>query len=110
MPDQLDAPWQQIVEDQLRLARDVRQALPELRVPYFAHMRLLREGRTRDVLLAGKTLIRPDITIIDWQDAPLAEVFFACREGEEYEVEVGDRTLGGTLTPAEPAGVRSEAN
>ena len=66
MPDQLDAPWQRIVEDQLRLARAVRQALPELRVPYFAHMRLLRDGRTRDVLLAGKTLLpMPQDKVVD---------------------------------------------
>lgn len=98
MQDELDTPWQQIVEDQLRLSTAARRALPELRAPYFAHMRLLREGRTRDVLLGGKTLVSSDITIIDWQNAPLAEVFFACREGEEYEVEAGDRTLAGTLT------------
>jgi len=98
LQDELDTPWQQIVEDQLRLSRVAQRALPELRAPYFAHMRLLREGRTRDVLLGGKTFVGSDLTIIDWQDAPLAEVFFACPQGEEYEVEAGDRTLGGTLT------------
>jgi DNA helicase-2/ATP-dependent DNA helicase PcrA len=97
LQDELEIPWRKIIDDQLRLLANARRALPNLPVPYFAHMRLLREDRPRDVLLGGQTLIGSDITIVDWQDAPLAEVFFACQEGEEYEVKVGDRTLVGTL-------------
>ena len=98
MKDELDSPWQEIVEDQVRFSRAARDALPDLSVPYFAHMRLLRGGRTRDVLLGATTFVGSDVTIIDWQHAPLAEIFFACPEGEEYEVDVGDRTVSGTLT------------
>ena len=98
MKDKLDSPWQEIVEDQIRLSRAARNALPDLPVPYFAHMRLLRDGRTRDVLLGAKTFVGSDVTIIDWQHAPLAEIFFAFQEGEEYEVELQDRSLGGILT------------
>jgi DNA helicase IV len=97
LENQLDPACQRILEDQLRLASAARSALPDLGVPYFAHMRLLQDGRTRDVLLGESTFVSADLTIIAWQDAPLAEVFFAFREGEEYEVEVGGRTLGGTL-------------
>jgi DNA helicase IV len=97
LKDELDSPWQEIVEDQLRLSRAARAALPDHPAPYFGHMRLLRGERTRDVLLGGQTLVGSEVTVIDWQHAPLAEVFFACREGEEYEVEVGDRTVAGTL-------------
>jgi DNA helicase IV len=98
LKDELDSPSREIVEDQLRLSRAARDALSDLPVPYFAHMRLLRDGRTRDVLLGGKTFVGSDVTIIDWQHAPLAEVFFAGPEGEEYEVDFGDRTVSGTLT------------
>ncbi len=50
------------------------------------------------MLLGAKTFVGSDVTIIDWQHAPLAEIFFAFQEGEEYEVELGDRSLGGILT------------
>jgi superfamily I DNA/RNA helicase len=97
LQDSLDAPCREIIDDQLRLLEKARCVLPDLPAPYFAHMRLLRDDHTRDVLLGAQTLIGSDVTIVDWQEAPLASVFFAFREGEEYEVEVGDRTVVGTL-------------
>ena len=63
MKDELDSPWQEIVEDQLRLSRAARAALPDHPVPYFAHMRLLRGERSRDVLLGGKTFVGSDVTL-----------------------------------------------
>src|SRR3569832_2125923 len=78
-----------------------RAALPENldkeTPPCFAHMRLLSGGKTREFLLGWRTLARGALTLLHWQDAPLAEVFLSTREGEEYELEVGERMLSGTL-------------
>ncbi|MGI5861377.1 MAG: ATP-binding domain-containing protein [Myxococcales bacterium] len=65
--------------------------------PYFAHMRLETEGRVTDLLLGAETRLAAGLSIIDWQRSPLAEVFFSCAEGEEYEIEAGGRSLGGLL-------------
>lgn len=47
------------------------------------------------------------LTLIDWQTAPLAEVFFSCREGEHYELAFDERPVRGRLL--EKALVRPEA-
>lgn len=85
------------IDEQLQLIATVRVTLGPLAVPYFGHMRLDTGMRETDVLLAGASHILPGIAVIDWQAAPLAEVFFAHDEGEEYEVEVGDRMVSGRL-------------
>ena len=71
--------------------------LPDLAAPYFGHMRI--RGRSRDVLLGDCPFVDADrgVAIIDWREAPLAEVFFACDPGDDYEIEAGDRTLTGVL-------------
>jgi len=65
---------------------------------YFAHMRVSTKACTRDVLLSTGTRIVTDaVAVLDWERAPLSAVFFEVAEGDEYEVEVGQRTLEGTL-------------
>lgn len=73
--------------------------LPNLAAPYFGHMRLRSAGRSRDVLLGDRPFVDADrgVVIIDWRRAPLAEVFFACDPGDEYEIEAGDRVVTGVL-------------
>lgn len=75
------------------------QNLPDLAAPYFGHMRLRSGGRSRDVLLGERPFVDADrsVAIIDWRRAPLAEVFFSCEPGDEYEIEAGDRTITGVL-------------
>jgi DNA helicase-2/ATP-dependent DNA helicase PcrA len=75
------------------------RSLPDLAAPYFGHMRLRSAGRSRDVLLGDRPFVDADrgVLIIDWRRAPLAEVFFACDPGDEYEIEAGDRTISGVL-------------
>ena len=80
----------------------LRSALPQDSVPCFAHLRIQTTeptgaGRIRDLLLGWRTWTEGALTLIHWQTAPLAEVFFAYREGEEYELEVGGRVLAGTV-------------
>ncbi len=87
---------QQRIEKQLALWRQVH-LLVQQAVPYFAHMRLRIGERERDILLGSETRAGKDTSIIDWQNAPLAEVFFSCAPGDDYEIDTGDRVLTGTL-------------
>ncbi|HCF59921.1 MAG TPA: hypothetical protein DFS52_18250 [Myxococcales bacterium] len=56
-------------------------------------MRLQTGGRVTDLLLGHETRLSGGLSIIDWQRSPLAEVFFSCAEGEEYELEYGSDCL-----------------
>ncbi len=93
----LTAAQQRRLDGQLRLRSAARALLPGVSTPYFGHMRLDTGVRELEVLLASTTRTRPGLSLIDWQTAPLAEVFFSCEEGEAYEVEHGERLLEGTL-------------
>jgi DNA helicase II / ATP-dependent DNA helicase PcrA len=75
------------------------QALPDLGSPYFGHMRLRSNGRCRDVLLGDRAFLDParGVAIVDWRRAPIAEVFFTCDPGDDYEIEVDGRILEGRL-------------
>ncbi|WNG19854.1 ATP-binding domain-containing protein [Cystobacter fuscus] len=93
----LNANQQRRVDHQLRLLAAVRAWHPGGAPPYFAHMRLETGPREVDVLLAASTHVGPSLSLIDWRTAPLAEVFFAYEEGEEYDIEVGERVVSGRL-------------
>ncbi len=87
----------EIIQSQ-RVIRRPRQ-LPDPRMPYFAHMRLAIDDHTRDVLLGYRTFIdaRRKVTIVDWRHAPVARVFFAYREGDDYEEDLPGGTVNGTV-------------
>lgn len=103
------AAQQQRIADVLQVleALEARMALSPLQatlnsdeVPCFAHLRVHshRQGsEPRDVFLGQRTLVQPGLTVLDWQTAPLASVFFSCEEGEDYELEHKGRPLAGTL-------------
>lgn len=101
-----------LLDDILRLCTHLRSALPGESVPCFAHLRVESAGaagtagskgmggaagRVRDLLLGFRTVTSPAVTVLHWQNAPLAEVFFSSREGEDYELDVGGRVLAGTV-------------
>ncbi len=73
--------------------------IPSTDVPYFAHMRLQVRDKARDVLLGYQTFIDATrgVTIVDWRTAPIAQVFFNYREGDDYEHEVEGRSSSGVL-------------
>jgi len=73
--------------------------LPDLRAPYFAHMRIRSAGRVRDVLMGARAYVDTarGVTIVDFRRAPIAEVFFTCDPGDEYEIEIDRRTVEGVL-------------
>jgi len=89
----------QMHEEQARLERSRPDRLPDVDEPYFAHLRVRVSGRVRDVLLGALPLVsaRHDVTIVEWRRAPIAEVFFSCEEGDDYEFEVDDRVVSGVV-------------
>ncbi|MEZ4450155.1 MAG: AAA family ATPase [Nannocystaceae bacterium] len=62
-----------------------------------AHLRIATGGRTRDLLLADRTALDEGLTILDWQRAPLAELYLSAAEGEAYSIVVDGRELEGVL-------------
>jgi DNA helicase-2/ATP-dependent DNA helicase PcrA len=65
--------------------------------PYFAHLRLRENGRSRDLFLGKATRIDHGLRIVDWRNAPISRVFYAYRQGDEYEEEMGDRWVEGVV-------------
>lgn len=71
----------------------------DARCPYFGHLRLEEKGRTRDVLIGNATFIDTErgVRIVDWRDAPISQLYYRYGEGDEYEEEIGGRTLEGKI-------------
>ena len=84
-----------------RLEREVEAAtrvLPDFASTCFAHMRIQNRGSAPlELFLGNQTLLREEVSLIDWRHAPLSAVFFGTREGASYEVESDGRLLEGTL-------------
>jgi DNA helicase-2/ATP-dependent DNA helicase PcrA len=76
-----------------------QSVLPDPSSPYFAHMKLETPRGVRDVLLGGRSFIetKSGVTIVDWRDAPIAQVFFHYEEGDEYEQDLPGRIIEGKL-------------
>ncbi len=49
------------------------------------------------MLLSDRTKSSGPAPLVDWRTAPVAELFFSCDEGDEYELEVGERVISGRL-------------
>jgi DNA helicase-2/ATP-dependent DNA helicase PcrA len=57
----------------------------------FGHLRVRIGERSRELLLGSESLaLRSGVTIIDWERAPLAEVFLHSRVGDDYEIDIDD--------------------
>ena len=71
--------------------------------PYFGHLRLREtfRGRVveRDVLIGRATFFDHDnrVSIVDWRNAPVSQLFYRYAEGDEYEERFGDRDVEGEL-------------
>ncbi len=73
--------------------------LPDLAMPYFAHLQLQTDRGVRDVLLGQRSFIdsKSRVTIVDWREAPVAQVFFHYAEGDDYEQEFPGRCVEGVV-------------
>jgi len=83
------------VLEQLRKGRQTEEVDPDS--PYFAHLRLREEGRTRDLFLGKATRIDHGLRIVDWRNAPISRIYYLYREADEYEEQLGDRVREGRV-------------
>ena len=80
---------------QLRESREREEVDPDS--PYFAHLQLEEDGRTRDIFLGKATRIQRGVRIVDWRNAPISRLFYRYQQGDEYEEEMGGRVRVGTI-------------
>ena len=68
--------------------------------PYFAHMRLEENGRSRDVLIGKRGFIDRGrrVQIVDWRNAPVSRIYYRYEEGDDYEEQFGSRAVEGLVT------------
>lgn len=66
-------------------------------LPCLGHLRVQTRGGHRDVLLSDRSVPDAPVAVVDWRRAPLAEVFFEAREGDEYELSLGRQHLSGIV-------------
>ncbi len=70
-----------------------------LDTPYFAHIRLRENKRERDLLIGNQNCFSSHLpcSIVDWKNAPISQIFYRYREGEEYVEDIGEREIEGEL-------------
>ncbi|MEO8601877.1 MAG: UvrD-helicase domain-containing protein [bacterium] len=84
------------------LLRQLRTSRQRARVaadsPYFGHLRLREQGREWDVCLGKATFIERGVSIVDWRNAPVSQLFYRYEQGDEYDEElVGRHRLGSVV-------------
>ncbi|HEY8378659.1 MAG TPA: AAA family ATPase, partial [Nannocystis sp.] len=91
----LTAPEIALIAEEEALAAALAAELPG--VDYFARLRVRTGAGERDVLLGDRSFIGSAVALVDWRAAPLAEVFFAARAGDDYELQSEGRLLTGRV-------------
>jgi DNA helicase II / ATP-dependent DNA helicase PcrA len=81
------------------MERRASDLLPDPSSPYLGHLRVREGGKTKDYLLGRASFIEPaaDIRIVDWRVAPVAQIFYRYREGDEYEETFPGRVAEGIV-------------
>ncbi len=86
-----------------QLRRELGQAhtrgerpLPEPEAPAFGLL-VVQTTKERWLLLGERGFAHGPLPVIPWRDSPLARVFMTQLEGEDYELEHGDRLLEGRV-------------
>ena len=69
------------------------------RSPYFGHLRLLQDGRRRDVLIGQRGFSQPggSVHIVDWRNAPVSRLYYRYDEGDSFEERLGEREVEGEI-------------
>lgn len=76
------------------------QSLPvDVKSPYFAHMVLRENGKSRDVLVGKRGFIdrKSNVQIVDWRNAPVSRIYYRYEEGDDYEEEIAGRRVDGVV-------------
>lgn len=76
-----------------------RDGIPDLLSPYFGHMKIQQGGKSKDIYLGHASFSdrQIDAKIVDWKEAPIAKVFYGYDEGENFDLELEEREVEGTL-------------
>ena len=69
------------------------------RSPYFGHLRLMQDGRRRDVLIGQRGYVEPGggVQIVDWRNAPVSRLYYRYDEGDSFEERLGEREVVGEV-------------
>ncbi|MBK9369224.1 MAG: AAA family ATPase [Deltaproteobacteria bacterium] len=90
-----------------RTARRSREVSPG--TPYFGRMVLVETKRRQEVLIGKVGVVERGLTICDWRDAPISQLYYAYDEGDEYEEEIAGREREGVLLTRRRVDVREGA-
>src|SRR5512140_1999792 len=74
------------------------RSLPvDITSPYFAHIRLREQGKSKDVLVGKRGFIdrQSNVQIVDWRNAPVSRIYYRYEEGDDYEEEIAGRRVEG---------------
>jgi DNA helicase-2/ATP-dependent DNA helicase PcrA len=76
--------------------------------PYFGHLVLEEDGRTRQLLIAKGSAVdgRLPVNIVDWRNAPISQIFYEFEEGEEFYAEVAGREREGVVAARRTLDIR----
>ncbi len=97
--DDLPAVLLEMSVRQRLIAQETGEALPDPLCPYLAHLRVDEGKGAKDYLLGHATFLDPsaDVRILDWRVAPVAQIFYRYREGDEYEEAFPGRVAEGVV-------------
>lgn len=76
------------------------RSLPvDITSPYFAHLRLKENGKSRDVMVGKRGFIdrSSNVQIVDWRNAPVSRIYYRYEEGDDYEEEIAGRRVEGVV-------------
>ena len=73
--------------------------MPDPNSPYFAYMKILQDQKEKKIFLGHFPFIpaRGDYRIVDWTNAPIAQVYYNYQEGENFEIDLPGKTSEGLL-------------
>ncbi|MBT9558599.1 MAG: ATP-binding domain-containing protein [Myxococcales bacterium] len=102
-----------LLEQMDRVARLVDQqtkiadAPLDIASPYFGHMRLIDDDdNRRDILIGKRTWVKDGIRIVDWRNAPISKVFYQKQEGDDFDIVIADKDLGGEVAMRRTVSIR----
>ncbi|HVO31705.1 MAG TPA: ATP-binding domain-containing protein [bacterium] len=97
--DDLPAMLQEMSVRQRLVSQRPPDALPDTRSPYLAHLRVDEGKGPRDYLLGRVTFLDAStgVRVVDWRTAPIAQVFYKHREGDDFEEELPGRLAAGVV-------------
>lgn len=98
-PDDLPAVLLEMSVRQKLLERSAKEPLPDPMSPYLAHLRVNEGKGSKDYLLGYGTFLDSSagIRIVDFRVAPVAQIFYRYREGDEYEETFPGRVAEGVV-------------